>query len=563
MNEAACGSPKGGAGPASELANFTDGATGSAAGGGGLESLIWHPSDTAVKPIVANRRIERLPEPKFESKTLPFTPMSLQELLRAEHKDLEAFLTHIYRAIASAAPLKDKVNVLTYFETLCTDNGAANILINSSLTILFIRMLRNTKAPSLRIKLASVLGLLVRHATYIAEELAQTSVIEILTEALKDKSEKVRRRVMATLGELLFYVATTQQDMAGSSTVKEAADLWQINAGTVSAVTRLLKPQEDEVAQHYAVKTIENICSQGGEWAAKFCSEDVAYNLVQIYYAAGKANQENLKSTAASTLARLLRHSPSLVAFVIDKAAGIKLFASGLSEGSGVKVQTAAVNMLNLTTSNPDLGARARAALGEERATLVPSLVALLDNSSLVLRAKALVAILLLSRLSPRWLLEACKAKLVSAMERLQRDLANKEDADYLQSAVDALKAEAASAVPVICAQINEELSRPGSRKGPGGPGGAGPGAARGGSGTTSSPLALFPVVLHLITSPHFRQATVTPRLIVDLAGLLSLTSGANAVHSSATSASTQGSLVEFKGTLMHVLEAICQVSRP
>ncbi len=25
---------------------------------------------------------------------------------------------------------------------------------------------------------------------------------------------------------------------------------------------RLLKPQEDEVAQHYAVKTIENICSQ-------------------------------------------------------------------------------------------------------------------------------------------------------------------------------------------------------------------------------------------------------------------------------------------------------------
>ena len=34
---------------------------------------------------------------------------------------------------------------------------------------------------------------------------------------------------------------------------------------------RLLKPQEDEVTQHYAVKTIENICSQGGDWAANFC----------------------------------------------------------------------------------------------------------------------------------------------------------------------------------------------------------------------------------------------------------------------------------------------------
>jgi hypothetical protein len=49
-----------------------------------------------------------------------------QDLLRADHKDLESFLTHIYRAIASAAPLKDKVNVLSYFETLCTDNNAAN-----------------------------------------------------------------------------------------------------------------------------------------------------------------------------------------------------------------------------------------------------------------------------------------------------------------------------------------------------------------------------------------------------------------------------------------------------
>lgn len=85
-----------------------------------------------------------------------------------------------------------QVNVLSYFETLCVDTNAANVLINSSLTILFIRMLRNARAPSLRIRLASVLGLLVRHATYIAEELAQTQVIEILTEAVKDKNERVR-----------------------------------------------------------------------------------------------------------------------------------------------------------------------------------------------------------------------------------------------------------------------------------------------------------------------------------------------------------------------------------
>ena len=76
-------------------------------------------------------------------------------------------------------------------------------------------------------------------------------------------------RVMATLGELLFYIATQQQD-SGSASVQDTSSAWGITPATVAAVVRLLKPGEDEVCQHYAVKTIENICSQGGEWASKF-----------------------------------------------------------------------------------------------------------------------------------------------------------------------------------------------------------------------------------------------------------------------------------------------------
>lgn len=104
---------------------------------------------------------------RFEPKELGFRPWTLQDMASADTREIEAFLTVIYRAIASAAPLKDKVNVLSYFETLCTDTNTANLLINSSLTVLFIRLLKNAKAPLLRIRLASVLGLLVRHATFI------------------------------------------------------------------------------------------------------------------------------------------------------------------------------------------------------------------------------------------------------------------------------------------------------------------------------------------------------------------------------------------------------------
>ena len=61
------------------------------------------------------------------------------------------------------------------------------------------------------------------------------------------------------------------------------------------------------------------------------------------------------------------------------------------------QVQTAAVNILNLVTSHPDLSVRAKSSLGEER-SVVPALMALLDHSLPVLRAKGLVAVLLLCR---------------------------------------------------------------------------------------------------------------------------------------------------------------------
>lgn len=128
-------------------------------------------------------------------------------------------------------------------------------------------------------------GLLVRHATYIAEELASTGVVEVLSEALKvraghgaasrldlhrtsccvvstqcftcrhlqtvtacatfvfqDKNERVRRRVIATLGELLFYIATQQQDNAAAAAVNggaapaDPAVVWGITGNTYAQV---------------------------------------------------------------------------------------------------------------------------------------------------------------------------------------------------------------------------------------------------------------------------------------------------------------------------------------
>jgi len=68
--------------------------------------------------------------------------------------------------------------------------------------------------------------------------------------------------------------------------------------------------------QHYAIKTIENIGSQAGAWATRFGSSEVVSYLITIWQ--GSKN-DNIRATAASTLSRLMRHSPPLLAPTLEK----------------------------------------------------------------------------------------------------------------------------------------------------------------------------------------------------------------------------------------------------
>ena len=478
-----------------------------------LASLADHPSDSQVKPIVLNRRIEVTPEPHFDASALPFEALTVSEMLGSNQPDLETFLTRVYRCVAHSSPINEKVNALSYFETLCCDTASANVLINSSLMTLFVRMLRASKAPALRVRLTSVMGLLLRHATYVTEELAASGVVAVLTECLKDANERVRRRAAATLGELLFYIATQQHEAAearrrGASdekasetsarardekgTKKEgaendaaraaaaaaaAASAWKIPASTVGAVCRALRAGEDEIAQHYAVKTIENIVSHGlSEWSAKFVREETLASLVAIMTS---ARDEQLRGTAASTVARAARASPELTKRVLEKY-GVQLLVAGLRDPS-TKVQQACLNLLIRGVG--DLGARAvKEALAEHRgggaanskAAMVPAdaragsgagagssplphLATLLERGNATLRAKALLAIAALIRRDARWLLALC-AHTEKALPLLDR--VAKEKDPYARKCLACLQAAVAATVPEIHARVLADVQR-------------------------------------------------------------------------------------------------------
>lgn len=109
--------------------------------------------------------------------------------LQPEHQ--ETFLNKIMGSIHGSAVMNEKLNTLKYLETLCTNIDAANILINGPLMPLLVKMLRTMKVPGLRVQLTSVMGLLIRHATLIEEELAGSGIVAVLTETLRDKQDKV------------------------------------------------------------------------------------------------------------------------------------------------------------------------------------------------------------------------------------------------------------------------------------------------------------------------------------------------------------------------------------
>ena len=476
------------------------------------DALLWsladHPSDSQVKPIVLNRRIEVTPEPHFDVSALPFEALTVSEMLGSNQPDLEKFLTRVYRSVAHSSPINEKVNALSYFETLCCDTASANVLINSSLMTLFVRMLRASKAPALRVRLTSVMGLLLRHATYVTEELAASGVVAVLTECLKDANERVRRRAAATLGELLFYIATQQHEAAeaqkrrggddkrgttfagekgaskgtreegadedaarAAAAAAAAASAWKIPASTVGAVCRALRAGEDEIAQHYAVKTIENIVSHGGEWSAKFMREETLDSLVAIMTS---ARDEQLRGTAASTVVRVARASPELARRVLEKY-GVQLLVAGLQDPSA-KVQQACLNLLIRGVG--DLGARAvkdalaehgkaGGATGSNNSTSnsgpgsgsspLPHLATLLERGNATLRAKALLAIAALIRRDARWLLALCSStpKALPLLDRVA-----KEKDPYVRKCLSCLQTCVAATIPDIHARVLSDVQR-------------------------------------------------------------------------------------------------------
>ena len=125
---------------------------------------------------------------------------------------LETHLHEVYNAMGASSTVNEKLNVLIYFESIILNSNVANRLINSAFMSILMKLLKNVKHPHLKMRLCSILGQLVRHSTVIGNDVAESGLSGVLCDVVKDKEAKVRRKAVASLGELLFYAATQLDD---------------------------------------------------------------------------------------------------------------------------------------------------------------------------------------------------------------------------------------------------------------------------------------------------------------------------------------------------------------
>lgn len=197
-----------------------------------LSEFFWHQSDLSVKPVMPSRKADRISD---ANATLPFEGLQAPEFAKMPKEQQDALSSRIIATLSGNTSIGEKQNMIRYLEMLSNHADAANILTNGPIMLMIVKMLKQSKVLLLRIQLTSLIGLLIRHSTFIENDLANSGLLVSLTDGLRDKQEKVRRFSMAAIGELLFYISTQEEQNSNANPLEsplkdtKSPSGWQVN----------------------------------------------------------------------------------------------------------------------------------------------------------------------------------------------------------------------------------------------------------------------------------------------------------------------------------------------
>ncbi|XP_075868920.1 serine/threonine-protein kinase ULK4 isoform X1 [Nelusetta ayraudi] len=487
------------------------------------KALLYTDSEMIVTPVIDNPKIFKIPNGRFDPKTLCVPVHSVERLPSLSDEEWAVFLSQLSSALAepstsahlspssparsAAMAIRSRLNLLCYLCSVVWQKVVANRLINSTVLSLLNQQSRQSPNLDVRSKVLKLMGLLALHCTELEEE-SQSSVSEAvstLTDLLRDnlKKSKIKRFVLPTLGEFLYLIAS-QEKKRGSP-----EGLWFVPAAAYTGLMRSLREGDDSVVHHMAAKAIENIVTVSGPSHPLVTVETGS----ALWYLYTHSPVEAVRVAAVSSLSRLTRLVPAVFLAVIDTCGPAAILED--VGGAGARVQQ---HLLTATAAALH-SSRIHTHRFTQNKDLVLKVLRCLDAPSTVTRAKALLLLLLLVQDNTHTLLYCCQNRLVMYMERDLRKATplkeNPSQSAHLSQCLDLLIVYLSTTPAVILDNVLGALQGVIGRRH----------QSTAQSRQLKQTLPTLAIVLELLLSKVLRTQIVTEGFLVKMGSLLSITS--------------------------------------
>ncbi|OQR96273.1 serine/threonine protein kinase [Thraustotheca clavata] len=292
---------------------------------------IFTSADTIVVPIVGSNNIEVVSTPRYKEAALPVEPLTT-------NTDIEAHLEKIYHFLRGDASAAEKHNTLAYLCSIAAFPKLANVIVNSSLMTLLVKLLERSTSSALSTRLCLVLGILVRHAAFIGVDLLlstnKSALVPVLLGLMSETNVQILRRAIACLGELSFYLSTQPE-------VEFPEPLLSVLLNSLDA--------PDMIVRHFAIQSICNILpgpSTNPNVIRAFVVPDVIGIVVEGLKENG--NSIALKTSLMQLLSQALKLAPANYRDdFLNRIATILPLVWSCITGDDFRLTIAALNVMN------------------------------------------------------------------------------------------------------------------------------------------------------------------------------------------------------------------------
>ncbi|XP_002163720.3 serine/threonine-protein kinase ULK4 isoform X1 [Hydra vulgaris] len=455
---------------------------------------LYHSSDLTVTPIAENSKLLKLSLLKWDVSSLGFNTVSLQVLQDSSKDYLKQYLNVVFDTFLKfhksqeKVGIRSKLNLLAYLIAIAKVKEISNLILEEHYQQYLLKELKHSQNIEVKIRIGRLLGVIGSCSSYISPSFNMSEIFNISADQIKQnfRLSHIKQSFLPVIGEFLFFAATQEE------TENKVLHQWEPSGAVFTIINKCLQQSDDHVARHIAAKIIENVTTTTGRYCKKFLTNEVGLGLWNLY---SHATTDIEKATAASALAHLSMHSPTIMQHVSDRA-GFNVFQEALFTG----VLQSQISFVTIFVTLLSSSIHFKRIMQEDG--FLRRIIQNLDSPSFILQAKIYILLCEMISRSHETLLNSCELKLIGHLEKNARKAAtseHNETSEYAHKCLGVLANTIVTILPSVFEGILHILEVVTGRHHPN------PAQTK----QLRSHLPLMTIALHLVTSSLFRKKII------------------------------------------------------